>query len=103
MVSKEGIDQARATLLPTLTASASVTSSERDTISNGQAPFPATGKIYNSETDNTSYGASLSMELYHHDSWLRLDNAKKSAHQSDIAYQAAKQGLIVRVTVSRKY
>ena len=38
------------------------------------------------------------MELYRHSTWLRLDNAKKRAHQSDIAYQVAKQDLIVRVT-----
>jgi outer membrane protein len=38
------------------------------------------------------------MQLYHHDSWLRLDNAEKSAHQSDLTYQVAKQDLITRVT-----
>jgi len=37
------------------------------------------------------------MQLYHHDSWLRLNNAEKSAHQSDLTYQVTKQDLIVRV------
>jgi len=98
MASKEGIDQARATLLPTLQATASMTAYESESVSDGKAPFPTSGTVFTSERDNTSFGASLSMELYHHDSWLRLDNAKKSAHRSDIAYQAAKQELIVRVT-----
>ena len=86
MASKEGIDQARAILLPSLNASASMTHSEGDSISTGDAPYPRAGTIYTAESDNTTYGISLDMQLYHHDSWLRLDNAKKSAHQSDIAY-----------------
>ncbi len=79
MAAKEDITQARATLLPHLSGSASRTQHSDNTYSN-------------------SYGLSLSMELYHHDSWLRLDNAKKSAHRSDVTFQAAKQELIVRVT-----
>jgi outer membrane protein len=98
MASKEGIDQARAALLPNIQATASVTAREDESVSNGNAPLPSAGTVFTNKTDNTSYGASLSMELYHHDSWLRMGNAKKSAHQSDIAYQAAKQELIVRVT-----
>ncbi|MBL4900104.1 MAG: TolC family outer membrane protein, partial [Colwellia sp.] len=43
-------------------------------------------------------GASLNMQLYHHVSWLSLDIAEKSAHQSDLIYQVAKQDLILRVT-----
>ncbi|NQZ80709.1 MAG: outer membrane channel protein TolC [Colwellia sp.] len=98
MASKEGIDQARAILLPSLTATAGISTRKDDTVSRGIAPYPLSGTVYSSEQDTTSYGANLNMQLYHHDSWLRLDNAKKSAHQSDIAYQAAKQELIVRVT-----
>ncbi|MEW6990757.1 outer membrane channel protein TolC [Colwelliaceae bacterium 6441] len=77
--SKEDITQARSTLLPFISGSASRTQFSDDSYGN-------------------SYGLSLSMELYHHDSWLRLDNAKKSAHRSDISLQSSKQDLIVRVT-----
>ena len=75
--SKEGIEQARAILLPQFNASASYTESQGDREGN---------KI--SESESTMVGISFSMQLYHHSSWLRLDNAKKVAHQSDVAYQA---------------
>jgi outer membrane protein len=87
--SKEDIVQARSILLPGLSGSAGYTKNkgglEGNTIS---------------KSDSTSYGLTLSMDLYKHSSWLRLDNAKKSAHQSDVSYQAAKQDLIVRVTTA---
>ena len=55
-------------------------------------------QIFTRKTKSFSYGANLSLELYRHSTWLRLDNAKKLAHQSDISYQVAKQDLIIRVT-----
>ena len=91
-IAKEDIEQARATLLPQLSASASFTDSKND------REDEDTGRIFDVDSENTSYSAKLSMEIYHHDSWLRLDSAKKSAHRSDISYQVAKQDLIVRVT-----
>jgi outer membrane protein len=91
MASKEGIDQARAALLPQLSAYASVTDGEREFLNPAE-------QIETLSTDNTTFGANLSMELYHHNTWLRLGNAEKSAHQGDIALQIAKQDLIVRVT-----
>jgi outer membrane protein len=85
---QEGIEQARSVLLPNLKATANY--------SNGESEFRNGGQI--TDTEGTTITASLNMQLYHHDTWLRLDNAKKSAHRSDINYQAAKQDLIVRVT-----
>jgi len=87
--SKEDIVQARSVLLPYLSGSASYTLSERG----------AEGNTV-SDTEQMSYGLELNMQLYKHSSWLRLDNAKKSAHRSDVSYQSAKQELIVRVTSS---
>jgi outer membrane protein len=87
--SKEDIEQARAVLLPSFDASGSFTKSQS---SIDGVPSPS------SKSESTSIGVSLSMQLYNHSSWLRLDNAKKSAHRSDVAYQASKQDLIVRVT-----
>lgn len=89
--SKEGIEQARSVLLPQINASASYTDGESE-------GFDKLNNIVTTDTKNFSYGATLSMELYRHSTWLQLDNAKKLAHQSDISYQAAKQDLIVRVT-----
>jgi len=87
--SKEDIVQARSVLLPDLSGSAGYTLSERG----------AEGNTI-SDTEQMSYGLELNMQLYKHSSWLRLDNAKKSAHRSDVSYQSAKQELIVRVTSS---
>jgi len=87
--SREGIEQARAVLMPSLSGSASYNRSKNYRES-----------VLTSESGTTSYGIDFGIQLYNHTSWLRLDNAKKSAHRSDIAYQAVKQDLIVRVTKS---
>jgi outer membrane protein len=87
MASKEDIIQARSILLPQLSASGSYTLAETDV-----------DGTQTSDSDSKSISAILSMQLYHHASWLRLDSSKKRAHQSDIAFQVAQQELIVRVT-----
>jgi outer membrane protein len=100
MASQENIELARAALLPQIGASASYTRRESESTNyNGSfADLAPVGSIMTSTSKETSYGASLSLELYHHDSWLKMDNAKKAAHLSDLSYQIAKQELIVRVT-----
>ncbi|MFT6209102.1 MAG: outer membrane protein, partial [Colwellia sp.] len=97
--SKEGIDQARAVLLPEISAAASYTMSKDQfipTSDDGQS----SNRTLTNKSDTLRYGLSLSMPLYNHSTWLRLDNAKKAAHRSDVSYQAAKQELIVRVTTA---
>ena len=91
MVVKENIVQARSTLLPQINLSGSYNMGEQESAS---AFAPA---ITNTEFSSLAYAANLNMEIYHHDSWLLLSNAKKSAHQSDLTYQVAKQDLITRV------
>jgi len=88
----EDIDQVRSVLLPQINASANYTDGERESYLHN------VDSVNTTEFNSLGYGASLNMQLYHHDSWLRLDIAKKSAHQSDLVYQVAKQNLIVRVT-----
>ncbi len=92
MASQEIIIQARSALLPQLSAFGSYTDASRESVS------VIAGSVIDTDIENTSYGANLSMEVYHHDTWLNFDNAKKIAHQADIAYQIAKQDLIIRVT-----
>jgi outer membrane protein len=94
---KEDIEQARSVLLPQINAYGSYTDGEYDTFNPPIEDLPR-GVVTSTDYDALAYGATLSMEIYHHDSWLNLDIAKKSAHQSDLVYQAAKQDLIVRVT-----
>ncbi len=97
LAAKEGIAQARAILLPQINASGSYNYRESDSQNYNDA-FGPVGSTITSATDSLAYGANLTMQLYHHDSWLRMDNAKKQAHQSDINFQLAKQELILRVT-----
>lgn len=87
MASKEDIVQARSVLLPKLSAFGSYTLSDREV--DGDKTEDSKSK---------SLGANLSMEIYHHSSWLNLNSAKKGAHQRDIAFQVAQQQLILRVT-----
>lgn len=91
---KEDIGQARSALLPQINAFSSYTDGENDSL---DPNIDGTFTTLTSEFNSLGYGASLNMQLYHHDSWLRLNIAEKSAHQSDLTYQVAKQDLIVRV------
>lgn len=91
MIVKENIIQARSALLPQVSLSA-------DYVIGEQEAYDTNFNVYNQEYNSLSYSANFGMQLYHHDTWLTLDNAKKSAHQSDLTYQVAKQDLITRVT-----
>ena len=93
MVVQEDIESARSALLPQINATGSYTIAE-----NEFANLPPSTSISKRKTDTLGYGASLNMQIYHHDTWLRLNTAEKSAHQSDLAFQIAQQDLIVRVT-----
>lgn len=88
-VVKEDITQARSALLPQISAYGSY--------KDGESESYVAGSTLTTEFDSLGYGASLNMQLYHHDSWLRLDIAEKTAHQNDLVYQISKQDLIVRV------
>lgn len=90
MIVQEDIVQARSALLPQINLSGGYSTGENENVIQNI-------KV-NNEFSSLTYGAALNMQLYHHDSWLRLDNAEKAAHQSDLSYQIAKQNLIVRVT-----
>ncbi len=92
MIVKEDIVQARSALLPQLSANGGYSIGEQEFVGTDNT------SIITQESDSLTYGASLNMQLYHHDSWLRLNNAEKAAHQSDLTYQVAKQDLITRVT-----
>lgn len=80
-----GIDVSRASLLPSVTASASF---GRDDKSG-----------YNLDAPNsTSASVTLKQSLFNWGDWERLDRAEQVALQVQTAYDAEVQGLIVRVT-----
>ncbi len=88
-MAKEDIDSVRAMLLPNLSAIASYQKSDSDQIQGNTQ--------INIDQDQKSYGLNLSMQLYHHSSWLQLATSKKMAHLSDISLQSVQQDLIMRV------
>ncbi len=88
---KEDITLARSALLPQISAYANYSDGQSESYDYD------INDVYTTEYKSLGYGANLNMQLYHHDSWLRLNIAEKSAHQSDLIYQVAKQDLIVRV------
>ncbi|WNC71610.1 outer membrane channel protein TolC [Thalassotalea psychrophila] len=84
---QEIIEQSRSVLMPQLNAIASF----------GTQEVEIDGTTFQ-DSETTRVALNLNMQLYHHNSWLGLDTAKKRAHQSDINYQFVKQQLITRVT-----
>lgn len=92
--SEDGIDIARSVLLPQINATAGINGGKGETYDRAGTP----PSVVSNDFRNIDYGISLNMQVYRHDSWLSLDNAKKAAHRSDVGYQIAKQDLIIRVT-----
>jgi len=80
---REAIGASKAALLPQIALSAKYedNSSNRD----------------DREFDGTSGAISLSQSVYDRSNWISLDSAELTATQADAAYNAAKQGLILRV------
>ncbi|CDT78699.1 MULTISPECIES: outer membrane channel protein TolC [Vibrio] len=84
----EAVTSSRSSLLPqiNLTANYDINRGDRSDISN----------------DNNQWGVGIgfSQELYQRSSWITLDTAEKTARQSDSAYAAEQQALILRVATA---
>ncbi|UPR33298.1 outer membrane channel protein TolC [Vibrio cyclitrophicus] len=89
----EAVTSSRSSLLPqiNLTANYDINRGERD--------YDSTG---NSNIDNNNWGVGVgfSQELYQRSSWITLDTAEKTARQSDSAYAAEQQALILRTATA---
>ena len=94
----EGIVQARATLLPQITAD--VTLTKTDGRSSGNQVFAGSAtpinSTYSSSTDRNS-GINLRQSIYDHSNYTRLGASKARARQAEALYAAADDSLIVRV------
>lgn len=94
---KEAVPQARSALLPQLQGQYSVGRRESSrTGNNGELGF-TTPIDSESSNDESGFTLSLRQQIYHHDSWIALSQADKSATRADLEYTAAEQALIVRV------
>ncbi|MCF7503945.1 outer membrane channel protein TolC [Vibrio sp. L3-7] len=89
----EAVTSSRSDLLPqiNLTANYDINRGDRDTSGSGS-----------SSIDNNTWGAAIgfTQELYQRSSWITLDTAEKTARQSDSAYAAEQQALILRVATA---
>jgi outer membrane protein len=95
---KEGIVQARSSLFPQITFSTSASKSFSEGSRN--VDFSGTPIYYPSENEDisTGYSFQLSQEVFSMATWQNLDNAEKTALQSEVNHTLAKQNLISRVT-----
>ena len=91
--------QARALLLPQITAGAQYGLSNGDSI--GPTTDPDTGlpTLLTSESSARSKGWTLDLRqtLFHWDRWVGLKQAQKQVAKAQVNYEAAQQDLIVRV------
>lgn len=94
LATEEAIKQTRALLLPQISAFGSHSNSSQESFNSSAFD----GSTVTSDTTRSTYGFNFSLDLYNHNSWLQLSNAKKRAHLSDISYQIAKQDLIINVS-----
>jgi outer membrane protein len=92
-----GIDISRAALLPQISGSVSYTDSNREIF---DQQFVDESTVIDIEGDvdsqNLSYGLSLSMSLYDHANWVGMDRAELVAQQSDAQLAAELQNLMSR-------
>lgn len=111
VATNERVNQSLATLLPSLTASADYSLSETESSQVSTGTFTPIDDptntvqqniVQNSESERSGYGwnVTLSQEVYNHGSWLTLRQSEKSALQSNVNHESAKQDLIIRVAES---
>ena len=91
--SAENRPQARSSLLPTLSATGTVTRGDSQTAIAGFS-FPST------DTDTENLRVSLSQSLYDQANYERLDIARGQVSQGEAVYQQAYQDFLVRVADS---
>ena len=104
LATREGIVQARALLLPSL--SASYTYSRSHGTSSSSQPFSTSNgfQVLNFTSSNYSYGTTLqgtlSQTLFNFSDWANLKAAHANARSQDATYASAEQDLYLRVATA---
>lgn len=101
----EGVVQARAALLPNLSGTAQLGDSNSDSSQVSAQPAPGGGVTFGrglSSGDSTTrtYRLVLSQSIYNHSSYTRLRGARAGQSRASANYDAALDGLIVRVATA---
>ncbi|MEI6858404.1 MAG: outer membrane channel protein TolC [Shewanella sp.] len=84
----EQIEEHRASLLPTISAS----------VGYGKSWVNYESPIADTDSNGLSAGLSLNQVIYDHSAWVGLSLAELAASQADAAYASSLQTLIIRVT-----
>jgi outer membrane protein len=95
---REGVVQARASLLPQVNASVSINKSEGRSSGNQVFAGSATpiNSTYSTSTDRSS-GVQVNQSVFDYGNYTRLGASKARAHQAEFQFAAAGDSLIVRV------
>ena len=92
----EAVPQARANLLPQLSASSGFSTASQ----NGTSPsFEAVSSPYEREADSRNWNVNLSQTVFRWDQVVGLKQAHKSVAKAEAVREAAQQELILRVTI----
>lgn len=89
----EAVTSSRSSLLPQINLTAGYN------LTRGETDLDA-GPTNDNDRNALTAGISFSQELYQRSSWITLDTAEKTARQSDSAYAAEQQALILRVATA---
>ena len=102
----ENKPQARAGLLPQLTASGNIEQSDQETTAtdlqradpnNESSELVPVTFTSTADLDSTQYQIRLTQALFRWDRWVALRRADKQVAQAEVDYQAAQQDLVARV------
>lgn len=99
---RAGVTQARAALLPLISAQASLDQQDGDSTSIGTRPDGRGGVVFDrstgaSDVRTRSYGVNLQQSIYDHADHTRLAAARARAEQAEARFAAAEQALGLRV------
>jgi outer membrane protein len=99
----EGVNQARAALLPQIGGSVSLTDSDGTSSRFGERPNPDGSVSFGptsgfSDTRSRQYGLRLDQSLYDHGNYTRLRASRARAERARSDYATALQGLALRVS-----
>lgn len=90
-ISKEGVQQSRASLLPQVSGRISLNKSDTDGTLSNNTPF-------SSSSTQQQNSANLNQSLYNYGNYARLSGSKERALQSDSELDSANDSLIIRVS-----
>lgn len=97
---EERVDQSFSGLLPTLSATYSLSREQNERVAFDFDSNTSTLLQYDteSESDGETLNVNLSQVIYNHQTWLGLDISKKRALKAGVDHEVQKQSLIIRVS-----